>query len=380
MRVAHFAKYAFNRIGGMERHIETLTRALAAQGVDVTVFSYDPSKSRKSIVVDGVRVEPVPSQINFSSQSIAPGFFTHTRRLAKLQPFDIIHQHWPDPFAHVVATLVPGKPIHVVTWHSDIVRQKFLRPIYRAIAPRFLAQPDALIGATQAHLMSPQIACFAPPERRHIIPYSIDVRAYQATPELLESAEILRATYGGGPLVFALGRHVYYKGFETLIRAMTRVPATLILGGEGPLTPKFRQLADTLGAPVKFIGSISDSDLPKHYQACDVFCLPSVAQTEAFGLVQIEAMACGKPLVNTALQNGVNELAPHNVCALTVPPGNVDALADALTHIIFSRDLATRLGTTGQARIMSKFTVAKMVESTISLYDSLLASRNSSAT
>lgn len=369
MRVAHFAKYAFVRTGGMERHVGILTRALADRGIDVTVFAYDPTGIAEAGIVDGVRVEPVPAPIHLSSQSLAPALVTRSRRLARDRPFDIVHQHWPDPFAHVAASMVPGRPAHIVSWHSDILRQKVLRLLYRALAPRVLVRPDALIGATQAHLDSPQVACFAPPDRRHIIPYSIDVRPLAPTPQVLKSAQALRAKHSGRPLIFALGRHVYYKGFDVLIRAMTQVPAMLILGGDGPLTPKLRQLAVESGAPVEFTGTIAEGDLPAYYHSCDAFCLPSIAQTEAYGLVQAEAMACGKPIVNTALANGVNELAPHNLCALTVLPADERALAAALQRLISEPALAARLGTAGRDRIHSVFTVESMTDRTISLYE-----------
>lgn len=376
MRVAHFAKYAFVRIGGMERHVGILTRALAARGVDVTVFAYDPSGTIEPATVDGVKVEPVPALISLSSQSLAPSLITRSRRMARERRFDVVHQHWPDPFAHVAATLLPGRPAHVVSWHSDIVRQKVLRPLYRTLAPRMLARPDALIGATRAHLQSPQVACFAPPERRHVIPYSIDVQPFEPNSRLLRDAQALRARYGSGPLIFALGRHVYYKGFEVLIRAMPRVSAILLLGGEGPLTQQLRQLAADLRARVEFVGTITEEMLPVYYHACDAFCLPSVAQTEAFGLVQAEAMACGKPLVNTALGNGVNELAPHGLCALTAPPENVDALAEALQRVVTEPGLGARLGAAGRERVRSSFTVDAMVTQTLALYTALADQRD----
>ena len=375
MRVAHFAKYAFARIGGMERHVGILTRALAARGVDVTVFAYDPSGTAKPRMVDGVRVEPVPTLLHFSSQSLAPALITRSRRIARERRFDVLHQHWPDPFAHIAATLVPGRPAQVVSWHSDIVRQKLLRPIYRAIAPRFLARPDAIIGATQAHLRSAQMDRFAPLERRHVIPYSIDISPFEATPRVAQDAHALRVRYGGGPLIFALGRHVYYKGFEVLIRAMAKVPAVLLLGGEGPLTSQLRQLAMSVGAKVEFVGTIPEEILPAYYHASDVFCLPSVAQTEAFGLVQAEAMASGKPLVNTALGTGVNELAPHDVCALTVSPGDEHALAEALVRMLLDVKLCQRLGSAGLERVRTCFAVDVMVEKTLDLYHELISRR-----
>ncbi len=371
MRIAHFAKYTFHRMGGMERHVSTLTRALAARGHDVTVFCYDPSGLNTPRLIDGVHVEPIPTLVSISSQSIAPRLISRCRALARERPFDIVHQHWPDPFAHVAATLIPGRPVHVVSWHSDIVRQRLVRPFYRAIAPKLLVKPDALIGATLAHLRSEQIPCFAPPERCHVIPYSIDITPFTNTTAQLATIAQLRKQHGDGPLIFSLGRHVYYKGFEVLIRAMAHVPATLLLGGEGPLTPQLRQLSKATNARVHFLGMIPESELPNFYHAADVFCLPSIAQTEAFGLVQAEAMACRKPLVNTDLHNGVNELAPHNVCAITVPPNNELALASALNRLIENPTLAARLGTAGYERISTHYTIAAMVDKITILYETL---------
>lgn len=380
MRVAHFAKYAFVRIGGVERHVGMLTRGLAARGVDVTVFVYDPSGSAVAGIVDGVRVEPVRTLAQLSSQPLAPALITRSRRLARARPFDVVHQHWPDPFAHLVASLMPDRPAQVVSWHCDIVRQRAWGSLYLALASRTLALPDAVVGATESHLRSPQVARFAPPGRQHVIPYGVAIGQFEPTPRLLREAVALRAKYGDTPLVFALGRHVYYKGFEVLIRAMSRVPAVLLLGGDGPLTPQLRQLAAELDVPVTFVGTIPDKELPVYYYACDAFCLPSTAHTEAFGLVQADAMACGKPVVNTALGNGVNELAPHDLCALTVVPGDESALAGALCRILRDSALASRLGSAGRARVRSGFTVEAMLEKTISLYEALIRDRGRSKT
>jgi len=377
MRVAHFAKYTFAQLGGMERHVAILSKALAARGVDITVFAYDPSRCLEPGTVEGVRLEPIPPLLHLSSQAIAPSLISRARRIARTRPFDIVHQHWPDPFAHITASIMPGTRAHVVTWHSDIVRQKLLRTAYHAIAPRFLIRPDALIGATHAHLNSSQLSLFAPVERCHVIPYCIDSSPFSRTPALLREAASLRAAHGGGPLVFALGRHVYYKGFDILIRAMLQVSARLILGGDGPLTPALKQLSAEIRAPVDFVGIIPEHSLPAYYYACDVFCLSSTAKAEAFGLVQAEAMACQKPIVNTFLANGVNELAPHTQCALTVPPADVHSLQTALRILLNDPALAARLGKTGYQRLQQNYTVDSMLRKTLSVYEHVLNTKRS---
>ena len=372
MRVLHIAKYAFERPGGMERHVETLTRGLAAAGVDVSVLVYDTTGRASSRLVDGVRVEPVGVWGHLGSQAIAPAMIGRARQLAQARRFDVVHQHWPDPFAHVVASLVPGHPVQVVSWHSDIVRQRVLGPLYQQLAPHLLKRLDAVVGATQAHLKSAQMDRFVPFEKRHVIPYGIDTRPLALTEAVRRKAEALRARYGHMPLVFALGRHVYYKGFDVLIRAMAAVPAVLLLGGSGPMNAELRELASSTGAQVHFAGEIPEADLPVYFHACTVYCLSSVATAEAFGIVQAEAMACGKPVVNTLLHNGVNALAPEGLCALTVQPGDAAALSAALNQVLADPALAHRLGEAGRARVLQDFSVEAMVKQTLALYHSLM--------
>ncbi|WP_449369641.1 glycosyltransferase [Thiomonas sp.] len=375
LRVLHFAKYAFERPGGMERHVEALTRGLAAAGVDVTVLAYDPDGTARPRVVDGVHLEPVRPLFHLGSQAVAPGMIGRARRLSRPARFDVVHEHWPDPLAHAMAGLVPGRPVRVMSWHSDIVRQKWLGPAFLRLA-RLLPQPDAVVGATVCHLQTAQVTGFAPPQRRHLIPYGIDVAPLAATPQTLARAAALRAAHGGGPIVFALGRHVYYKGFEVLVDAMAQVDAVLVLGGEGPLTGALQARAAHLGARVVFAGAIPEAELPAYFHACDVFCLPSVAPAEAFGMVQTEAMACGKPVVNTWLGNGVNVVAPDDRVALTVQPGDAKALAAALRRILQDPALAARLGEEGRRRAIREFSVDAMADQTIELYTKLLRNRH----
>lgn len=375
IRVLHFGKFAFERAGGIERHVEVLARAQAAQGADVIVLAYTLDADAKSRRVDGVQIEPVFVRARFSSQPLALGLILRARQLAREKPFDIVHQHWPDPFAHLVASLIPGSPAWVVSWHSDIVKQRFLGPIYRALAPIFFCKPDAVIGATKTHMASAQIDIFADTAHRHVIPYGIDPAPFELAPSVSNSVAALRTRYAGRPIVFALGRHVYYKGFDVLIRAMSRVPAVLLLGGGGPLTPELTQLAERLSTEsagqVVFVGLIPEDELPVYYHACDIFCLPSVETTEAFGIVQTEAMLCGKPIVNTNLGTGVNEVAPQGVCALTVQPEDDEALAQALNLLIESPEYARALGEAGRERALDQYNVERMAVDTLALYAAL---------
>ena len=373
MRVAHLAKYAFYKIGGVERHVVDLTVALAAKGVDVTVFSYDEVGDKRPSIINGVKVEPIPASLTIASQSLAPGLAHRFSVLDRGLPFDIVHGHWPDPFAHFVCSVVARRSIHVATWHMDIVRQRALGSIYRGIARVAFREPSAVITATQAHLNSRQLEFLAPNAAKRVIPFGINEKRYGWSEAIELRAQRLRERLGPKPKVFALGRHVYYKGFSVLIRAMSRIEGTLLLGGHGPLTEDLRVLARDLGVDVVFLGPIPDEELPEYFYASDVFCLPSCDQTEAFGLAQAEAMACGRPIVNTDLGNGVNELAPTGLCALTVPVGDEVALASALSELISNREMAKSLGEAGRVRIKSLYSVSAMVDSTLELYRGLIS-------
>ncbi|HSH07535.1 MAG TPA: glycosyltransferase, partial [Burkholderiales bacterium] len=186
----------------------------------------------------------------------------------------------------------------------------------------------------------------------------------------------IRGRFGGGFLIFALGRHVYYKGFEFLIRALARVPgAALALGGQGPLTAELQRIAREAGVAerVHFVGRIPDKDLPAWYHACDVFCLPSVEPAEAFGIVQVEAMACGKPVVCCQLDNGVNWVNRDGETGFAVPPADPVALAGALARLQQDATLRARLGEAGRGRAFGEFTSAAMARGTLRVYREVLS-------
>jgi rhamnosyl/mannosyltransferase len=157
-----------------------------------------------------------------------------------------------------------------------------------------------------------------------------------------------------------VGRHVYYKGFDVLIRALRAVDAELWIGGRGPMTESYQQSARDAGVVdrVRFLGFIPDAELVAYYDACDVFCMPSTERAEQFGLVQLEAMHCGKPAVATRLGTGVEYVTLDEVTGLLVEPGNESALAQALNRLLATRSSA-RLGEAGRRRVTEEFSVRR---------------------
>ncbi|MDH3318984.1 MAG: glycosyltransferase [Betaproteobacteria bacterium] len=372
IRVLTFGRFADDNFGGLERYVFELGRALEGEVSFVNVVAR--RGPRPDVPTAGETVY-ARSVANLGDTPICPGMPLHALRRHWRAPFDIVHLQFPaDPMAHLACELLPGSVKRVIGWHSDIVRQQGLLRLYRPFLNYSLRRADAIIAATPAHISSSaQLAPVRETARFHIVPYGFDLARFRDRPAL---ADEIRRRHAGRFLLFALGRHVYYKGFEFLIRALASIPqARLALGGQGPLTPELQRIAREAGVAerVEFLGRIPDRDLPAWYHACDVFCLPSVEPAEAFGIVQVEAMACARPVVCCQLHNGVNWVNRDGETGLAVPAADPAALAVALTRLQKDAGLRVRLGEEGRRRAFSVFSAEAMASGTLAVYREVLS-------
>lgn len=373
MRVLCFGRFYDDIPGGMQRHIELLFASLAGQVEFVhLVPSRDMNKARFEL--NGFPVIRTRSLNLDGSLAISPGLIAEAWRLHRRYRFDLVHLHFPDPMSHLASMVLPAAIPRVITWHADIIRHQTLLRFYRSLMRRSLNGATAIIIPTPAHIQSSaELARLSDRSRFRLIPFGYKLANFMTPHPLVER---IRRQYPG-QLIFALGRHVYYKGFDVLIKAMRLVEPTarLLIGGIGPLTEQWKALAQSQGVAdrVHFLGLLDDRDLPAYYQACDVFCLPAVSQAEAFGAVQVEAMACGKPVVSTRLNNGVDYVNRHGVSGLTVPVGDVAALADALSRLLADARLREVLGVQARERVLAEFSLEAMGQKTLALYREVLA-------
>lgn len=359
LKVVHVGKFYPPHLGGMESHVELLARATrAGADVEVVVSNDGPRTVRET--VDGIPVTRVGTRLRLASASFGPGM----AKAIRAADADVVHFHHPNPPAVLSVLAARPRGALVVTYHSDIVRQRVLGPLVSPLIHRFLRRADAIIAS------SPDYAASSPVLRRHaervrVIPFGIDAAELQTVDR--GEVERLRARYGPR-IVLAAGRLVYYKGFEYLVRAMRRVDAHLLIAGDGPLLGGLRRAAAEAGVEGKVTLLGRAPDLRPLYHAADVFALPSVARSEAFGIVQMEAMACGIPVVNTALDTGVPFVSPHGVTGLTVPPADAQALAEALSTLLADDALRARMGRAGRERVAGELSAARMARRTLALY------------
>ncbi len=375
-RLLSICKAFWPHIGGVEEAARRLAVALT-DDFDVTVLAVSDDRSAWDTIHDGVRVIKLPLLTRPLSTPIAVGFPRVLRRLASTS--DIIHVHspWP-PGELALLTVAPKSPV-VLTWHFDIVRQRFIEPLYKPIVTTLLRRcarvicSNPNIAATSPYL----IACR---QELTVIPYGVDTSAWEPPAGIAGAVERIRQRHGR-PIVLFVGRMVYYKGIEVLLHAIARTDAALAIVGKGPLEGNLKALAHSLGIDgrVAFLGALPNSELRLHYAACDVFVLPSVARSEAFGLVLLEAMSAGKPLVTTELGTGTSWINQHGHTGLVVPPRDAEALAQAISTILADRALARRYGEAARQRALDVFAHQQSVEKHRALFLSLVDTKRAKA-
>jgi rhamnosyl/mannosyltransferase len=371
LRVTMVNKYYWPpHLGGVEAVVRHLSEGLVTLAdADVRALVAGEGRERLEETIGGVRVVRLPRQMALSSAPVAAAMPGALRdELRGPYPPDVINLHAPYPWGELSFLAANPRPAAVVLYHSDIVRQRRMLAAYKPFLERFLDRVDLIITSSPDMIRhSPFLAPRA--HKCRVVHFGLPLERL-TTPAVLARATQLRAAHGGRRLVLFVGRLVYYKGADVLVRAMADVDADLILVGSGPLAAELRALAAEAGVAGRttFVPTPADEELAAWYHAADVFCLPSVARSEAFGLVQIEAHACGTPVVSTSLTTGVPYANPHGVTGLVVPPGDAVALGGALRRLLGDDLLRVRLGGQAKARALSQFTIPRMVEQTLGVY------------
>jgi rhamnosyl/mannosyltransferase len=376
LRVAMVNKYYPPHLGGIEFHLRDLAEGLVEHaGAEVRALVCNGENARVEDEINGVDVVRLPRAAEFSSTPISWGFSGELRAETwRKPPPDVVHFHHPYPWGELSWLRAKPDIPTVVTYHSDIVRQKVAGAAYRPFLERFLDRADLIIASSPNMIEHSPVLSARADKCRHV-DFGLNVQRIADDPEAPARAAQLREDHGGRKIVLFVGRLVYYKGADVLVRAMRGIEADLVMIGSGPLEAELRDMAAAsgMGDRVTFLPPVDACELHAWYHAADVFALPSVARSEAFGLVQIEAHAASTPVVSTNLTTGVPYANLDGVTGLTVPVDDVEAFSEALRTLLADDELRARLGAQAKQRALSDFTIPRMVDNTLAVYREAIA-------
>lgn len=368
MKILQLGKFYPIR-GGVEKVEYDLMIGLSGRSVDCDMLcAMSKGKARNISINDHARLIGCRTWMKVAATMISPGMIFSLRKRCK--DYDIIHVHHPDPMACLALYLSGYKGKVVLHWHSDIEKQKQLLKLYLPLQKWLLKRADLIVGTTPVY--TAESPCLTHVQHKTVcLPIGIEPVCPHAG-----QVEELKKKYPGKKIIFSLGRLVAYKGYKFLIEAAHYLPDdyVVLIGGSGPLMYDLLTEIETWGVQdkVELLGRIHDDDLPAYYGACELFCLSSVQKTEAFAIVQIEAMSCGKPVVATNIpHSGVPWVNAHGVSGLNVTPKNAKEMADAIMKITGDKETYERFATSAEKRFCETFTKDKMIDSILEYYNNL---------
>jgi rhamnosyl/mannosyltransferase len=376
MKILHLGKYFPPEPGGMEVVVKSFSEATAASLSNYCLVATRTGKTRVE-TSGSMTVHYLRQSGTFLLAPVLPGLPGVLHRLRRMGNFPVILLHYPNPTAVLalfLSLLVRPKREKIVVWHhADVLLEerwkRALYALFRPIEEFVFRRTDAFVAATPHHVScSETFRRFS--DRTAIIPYALPDAWFDLGEGELDAAAKVRERLGGRFLLF-VGRLVPYKGLATLVRAADRIPCRIAIIGTGPLDGDLRKeaAARELSDRVLLLGGVDD--LRPYYLGCDFFVLPSVSTLEGFGIVQIEAMALGKPVVSSDLPSGVTYVNVHGETGLTFHAGDDAGLAEACNRLLSDEALRDRFGENARNRTFRKFSYTAMAEAAVPFFSRL---------
>ena len=367
MKILQVSKLYYPCVGGVEKIVQQIAEGLNGENeIEIEVLCCQPKGERKIEEINRVKVYKASSFGIFWGMPISFDFFRLFKELSK--NVDIVDLHHPFPLGDLAIFLFRPKAKLVVHYHSDIVRQKVFDFLIKPFILNTLKKAQKILVSNpnliknSAYLKNFQEKC-------EVIPFGVDLAKFEKFDE--REVENLKEKYG--EFVLFVGRLNYYKGLGYLIEAMKDIGASLVIVGGGPEKENLESRIKNLELKnVYFLPFQSEDELINYYHACSIFVLPSIFKSEAFGLVLIEAMACGKPLISTELGTGTSFVNQDGITGFVVPPKNSQALAQVIKKILENKKMAQEFGQNARNRAIQEFSLEKMLKKVSEVYKSVI--------
>jgi len=365
MKILHIVKLFYPpEIGGVELFVNEISKELAKEH-EVAVLCASNDNNTKTEKIDGYTVYRSGSLGRLFSTPIAPTAYFHMKKI--VSHYDVIHFHHPNPLFTLLYWIIRPDQRLIVHWHSDIVRQWYFMPFFKPFQDFLLKRADRIVCTTPNYMeSSPHLKNFR--EKCVAVPLGINPDRLVVDEERLKR---IKQEYSDKKMIFTLGRLVPYKGFEYLIKAAKDINAYILIGGSGKLKSELEELIEKegVGDKVRLLGRLENTEIPAYFKACDIFVLPSVTRNEAFGIVQMEAMFFGKPLVSTNIPgSGVSWVNQNNYSGYTVEPRRPDSLSKAINSILDNDDEYKRFSENAKKRFENEFYIEKTAKRLIEIF------------
>lgn len=374
IKVLQVNKFYHPVTGGIETLVKQYSEELSAlDDIELEVLCCQNKRAKTEVeTINGVKVTRMSSLGTYFSCPLSIPFIFRFWKEAK--DADVVEMHVPFPLVDFATTFSRSKAKFIIHWHSDIVKQEKVMFLVKPFMNAMLKKSSSIIVATKGHILGSK---YLPPyeNKCKIIPYGVDTNEFNPSKIKDGLHDILtsKLTQKDSKKALFVGRLVYYKGVEVLVNAMKDVTDTeLFICGSGPLSDDLKAKTKELGldSKIHFLDYLNDQELKAAYNDCDFFVLPSIQRSEAFAIVQIEAMAYGKPVINTRLDSGVPYVSLDGETGITVTPNSSAELAAAINTLAHDSEICSKYGTNAKRRVEDIFSEPKIINALYELIKS----------
>lgn len=373
IKILHISKYYYPYIGGTEQVARDIVNSLKGNNIEQKVICFNADASDGNIMcekkqdvidnVDDVEIYRCACQVKMASQSISLSYAKYLRKLMNDFEPDIVFFHYPNPYvAHYLLKYKKRDFKLIVYWHLDIIKQKVLGKLFYKQNYELLNRADKVV-ATSPNYIEGSDFLHRYKQKCIMIPNCINEKRLEVTHEINNEIKAIKDKYKNKIICFAVGRHVPYKGMEYLVKSSRLLDNNycICIGGQGPLTEELKEEAKG-DDKVVFLGRLSDEKLIAYYNACDIFCFPSITKNEAFGIALAEAMYFGKPAITFNIPgSGVNYVNLDGVTGIECENGNIEKYSDAIKNLATDKEKRALYGTKARKRVINNFTTEKFI-------------------